>query len=180
MKKKILCSILALFICFTLVGCGSNESNNGGSYNGATKGAGDSLENVTSKNYKKVAKEVFGLEIKEENTWTLKEAESPNGVNNLNVEYTATTTENPKGVIESYFNACLALGDIYSYGINEAATGMVKKDKFTDFSTFAEGELTSIGNLTQTMWIYTYKDTSVLFSISMQDGSASLAFVLLG
>lgn len=180
MKKKIFICLLAIFMCFTLVGC-TKENTSDGDYQGATKGAGDSLENITDKNYKKVAKTVFGIELDDETGWTLSKAESPNKVNNLNIDYTVSDGINGKTIIEKYFNKTLELsGDgIYSYGMNESYTAMVKKDKYESFDAFAEKNLTSITDYYQAMWIYDNGEKTVLFSINVDSKTAGISFTLL-
>ncbi len=184
--KIVLSMSLVFLFAFTLTGCDEKNSKNGGNtngeYQGATEGAGDNLKNVTESNYVKVAKNVFGMDIDTHIGWTLVEAKSPNKVNNLTIDYTVSNGENGKEIIESYFNKALLISQdgVYSYGMNEDYTGMVKKDKYDTFASFAESKLTDLMGLYQTMWIYDYDGKTILFSINVDDDSSGISFTLLG
>ena len=98
MKKKLLISLLAIVMCFTLAGC--NKDNGGTKTNGEYQGSvesGDGLNNVTDKNYKEIAKKIFGIDIKDNSGWTLVKVESPNKVNNLNINWTVSNGEDSQG-----------------------------------------------------------------------------------
>lgn len=184
--KLVLSLTLSLVLLVALTGCGE-KTNEGtkktnGEYQGATDGAEDSLKNVTDKNYITVAKSIFGMEIENHKGWAMKKVESPNKVNNLIIDYDVNEGEDAKSIIETYFDKSKALAKdgVYSYGMNEAYTGMVKKDKYEDFNTFAETNLTNITDFYQTMWIYDNNEKTVLFSINIDAKSSKISFTLLG
>ena len=189
MNKKILTGILVVVMCFILVGCGKNENNGGASkdntdqseYQGNTEGGKD-LKGVSTSNYKDVAKTVFGLEIKDVTGWTIKDAKSPNGVNNLNIEYTVSNGEDAKSILEYYFNLCKSLSTdgIYSIGFNESYTAVVKKDKYEDFNTYFTTAGTQIGDFYQVKWIYDNNGKSVQYAMNIEASKADMSFVLLG
>ncbi len=184
--KKFLTILLIGFVCLTLTGCGDKTSggkdNTGkGEYQGDTTGAA-SLKNVSEKNYKEVAKNVFGLDLKDNTGWTIKSVASPNKVNNLNIDWTITNGSDAKAILEEVFNNCKSVSKdgIYSQGINESYTAIVKKEKYDDFNTMFDKIATVIGDYYQMSWIYDNNGKSVQFSLSIQDNSASLMLVLMG
>ena len=186
MKKKLLMGLLAVVMCFALVGCGQEKTNNGGTNNtdgefqGDTNGA-NALENVTESNYAKLAKSIFGIEIKEFDGWTLKEAVSPNKVNNLRLSYDAENAEEAITVINYYFDACLSISTdgVYSYEYTENYS-LVKKDKYTDFNTYYDKEVTKINEFASTIWIYDNNNKNIQFAITVDENSVEISFTLLG
>ena len=192
MKKTLkgLCAVAFAFVLLLgLTGCGEEKTNNGGGntnqnnngeYQGSTDGAND-LKNVTEKNYKAIAKSIFGVEIKDVSGWTLKEATSINKVNNFTIEYTVSNGETAKTVIEYYFNKCKSVSSdgIYSQGFGENYT-VVKKTKYDDFESFYTAEATIIDPLYQGSWIYDNNGKSIQFIISINSTKADITFTLLG
>lgn len=187
MKKKILMCLVAIFLCFSLTACGEKDNSNtgdntkNGDYQGNTEGE-DSLSNVTDSNYKKIVKNIFGIDIKDQNGWTLKKAESPNKVNNISVDWTISSETDAKAILEEYFNECKSLSKdgVYSQGFNENYTGVVKKDKYDTFAAFIEKELTNFGDYYQVIWIYDNNGKSIQFSMDIDKEKAHISFVLLG
>lgn len=187
--KKFLSLILVGIMCFALVGCGETENggtnkdpNNNNEYQGSTEGSGDNLKDVTAANYTKIAKNIFGVELDNTTGWTLKEAKSPNKVNNLNISWNISSGSDAKTILENYFNKCKALSKdgVYSQGINESYTAVVKKNKYDTFESFFTKEGKIIGDYYSVMWIYDNNGKNVQFGLTITESSADMSFVLLG
>lgn len=97
MKKKFLVGLLAVVMCFALVGCGKTENggssnnggstNNGGSNSGTEKASG--LNNASKDNYVSLLKEYYGIEASdfEESGFNLQSVEGSESSKRLKLTY---------------------------------------------------------------------------------------------
>ena len=189
--KKLLAILLAAMILFSFAACGNNETpsgdeNGGTSQNGEMQGDNGSggaaltLENLNEDNYTDVAKELFGLEIKPQDGWTLKDTSSPNKVNNLLINFNVPDGTNGKEVLKSYFDACVALpSGIWKEEIDWETYKVSKGEQFTDFDSFFAAEGSDTGTLTQGGWIYDFGGKSIQFAYSCRMGMVELSFTRL-
>lgn len=191
MKKIILCAVI---LC-TLTACGTKETaapsftetektttTAANEMQGYTGTEGASLKNVSNSNYADVAKSLFGIDVSTKSGWELKEAKSPNGVNNLIVSFKAPTDTDGKEIIKAYFDDCIKAsgGSIYTQEINWDTMAVSKGETYTDFDAFFKAEGTSIGSLNTAMWLYEYSGKSVQYSVSCDSGAVEVSLTLLG
>ena len=183
--KKILILIMSLIIGFSFASCGSDsgggssEGNSGDALQGATSGA--NLEDVSVDNYASIVKETFGIDVGKESNWTISKAESPNGVNNVNLLFTFTDRGDVNAIVENYFNQCkaVATNGVYTQRINDDATGVVKTDPYDDFSKLFEDEGTHFDGFDSIMWLYDNKGADIQFGISITTIDVEITLVLL-
>ncbi len=191
--KKLSAILLAMMLIFALAACGENDTsdpsgsdNPGTSQNGGMQGdngsggAALSLKNLNENNYTDIAKELFGLEIKPQDGWTLKSTSSPNKVNNLLIDFNVPDGIDGKEVLKTYFDACIALpSGIWKQEINFETYKVSKGNQFSDFETFFAAEGNHSDTLTQGSWIYDFGGKSIQFSYSCHMGVVELSFVRL-
>ena len=189
--KKLFAMLLIVLIVFAFASCKSSEESTGNSEGSTVQigemqgdnssgGAALTLGNLNEDNYTEVAKELFGLEIKLQDGWTLKDTSSPNKVNNLLINFNVPDGTNGKEVLKSYFDACAALpSGIWKEEINWETYKVSKGEQFTDFDTFFAAEGSDTGTLTQGGWIYDFGGKSIQFAYSCRMGMVELTFTRL-
>ncbi len=179
MKNKLLIGVLALVMCFTLVGCGgSEEKSNKGTDSGNKnteeihgsdeKGAG--LDNVTESNYAKVMKENYGIEPIYGDGWTIKEVKSPNKVNNLRVNYKTPRDIDEDEWTKKYYDATSAISTNGIYGVEmDFNTGALSKGpKLADYDNYISGGYTG--------WYYYWNGRQIQINPSIYVGDALITF----
>ena len=82
MKKKILLGLLAVIMCFTLVGCGDKENTGGGN---SGNGGSEKKENTVKTNWKKAEVDEYFLEDFAELTNNVPEPETKYTINTISV-----------------------------------------------------------------------------------------------
>lgn len=145
MKKTILFVLLTVMaVC--LCACGKKAAGKGSSGNsGETAVHPNALENVTESNYVNVVKDVFGIELKQENGWTVSEVLSPNKVNNLRLTY-KTPADFDSNAWNAWFENLVSSAlsadkdGIYALEINPDTGAVSKGGKYTDAKVFVEEE----------------------------------------
>lgn len=149
MKKTVLFVFLtAMAVC--LCACGKKaegENTVKGSSGGSKETAAhpNVLENVTESNYVNVVKDVFGIELKQENGWTVSEVLSPNKVNNLRLTY-KTPADFDSNAWNAWFENLVSSAlsadkdGIYALEINPDTGAVSKGGKYTDAKVFVEEE----------------------------------------
>ena len=191
--KKFLKSLITIAMVFVfavaLTGCGKETTNNGGNgnqgsngeYQGNTEGTND-LKNVSSSNYKEVAKSVFGIELKDLTT-ELEKVESPNGVNNLKITYKGSNLKEGKSIFEHYFTQCQKVSNdgLYSIEVNYENYSVSKGTKYESFETYFD-KLGFPENSTMDMgqWIYDNNGKNIQLNISIIEKDTIITFTLLG
>ncbi|MBQ4564493.1 MAG: hypothetical protein IJA58_08420 [Lachnospiraceae bacterium] len=185
--KRWIAMILAAAMMLSLTACGFTILSGGGGTE--TKGQGDnsqtqsgvSVGSVTIENFTEVSASVYGVGITKPDGWTVTEATSPNGVNNLSVKMTASGSTDGRTLIKEYFEKTLALGGVYQQKIDWDTLAISKGTQYTDFDTFAAAEITAIDTLSSAMWLYDYNGKCVQISINADGGNVefSLCFVTL-
>ncbi len=142
------------------------------------------LSNINSDNYIAIAKEIFGFDMTPGDGWTLGEASSPNGVNNLSASFTIPTDLDVNATLEAYFNQCLAISSegVFAQDINWDTLSVSKGEAYADFESFFDAEGTAIMDFYSVMWIYDFGGKSIQFSstIELDIGALDLSFTLLG
>lgn len=187
--KKLLALLLATLMMLSFVACDNNgdepanNDNSGVSQSGEMQGDNGSggavltLENLNDSNYTEVAKELFGLEIKPQDGWTLKQTSSPNKVNNLLIDFNIPDGVDGKKIMKAYFDACAALpSGIWKQEINFETYAVSKGEQYSDFDAFFAAEGSHSDTLTQGTWIYDFGGKSVSFSYSCRLGMVELSF----
>ncbi|MBQ6818928.1 MAG: hypothetical protein IJP35_04895 [Clostridia bacterium] len=190
--KKLFALLLAMMMIFSLAACGENNTTDpdkdnpgtsqGGEMQGdnGSGGAALTLENLNETNYSDIAKELFGLEIKPQDGWTLKDTSSPNKVNNLLIDFNVPDGTNGKEVLKTYFDACIALpSGIWKEEIDWETYKVSKGDQFSDFDSFFTAEGNHSDTLTQGSWIYDFDGKSIQFSYSCRMGMVELSLTRL-
>lgn len=178
MKKKFLVGLLAVVMCFALVGCGKTESNSNtgtNTNNGSSQGIqgddkkGDGLDNVTESNYAKVMKENYGIDPIYGDGWTIKEVKSPNKTNNLRVNYKTPSIDRDEWT-KKYFDATLAISTDGIYGVQmDMNTGALSKGpKLSDYDSYKSGGYTG--------WYYYWNDRQIQINPSIYSGDALITF----
>ena len=145
MKKTVLVVLLtAMAVC--LCACGKKAVGKGSSGNSKETAAHpNALENVTESNYVNVVKEVFGIELKQENGWTVSEVLSPNKVNNLRLTY-KTPADFDSNAWNAWFENLVSSAlsadkdGIYALEINPDTGAVSKGGKYADAKKFVEEE----------------------------------------
>ena len=145
MKKTVLFVLLTVMaVC--LCACGKKAAGKGSSGNsGETAVHPNALENVTESNYVNVVKDVFGIELKQENGWTVSEVLSPNKVNNLRLTY-KTPADFDSNAWNAWFENLVSSAlsadkdGIYALEINPDTGSVSKGGKYTDAKIFVEEE----------------------------------------
>ena len=175
--KKYLVGLLAIVLCFTLVGCGDKKESNTNTDSGNTQSCeitGTGLDNVTESNYGEVMKKTFGIDPIYGEGWTIKEVKSPNKVNNLRVNYKTPSDIDTAEWQKKYFDATVAVsedGGVYGM-IMDMNTGSTSKgEKMTNYTEFEDGEYWG--------WYYTYGGREIQFTPSMFAGDVLVTFVLM-
>ena len=174
--KKYLVGLLAIVLCFTLVGCGDSKENNtnSGSNDKGTIQGDDSkaagLDNVTEDNYAKVMKEIFGIDPIYGDGWTIKEAKSPNKVNNLRVNYKTPKDIDKDEWTKKYFDATLAISTdgIYGVVLDYNSGALSKGAQLTDYDSYKSGDYTG--------WYYYFNGKQVQINASIYPGDALISF----
>ena len=178
MKNKLLIGVLALFMCFTLVGCGgseekSNKETDSGNKNEEIHGSdekGAGLDNVTESNYAKVMKENFGIDPIYGEEWTIKEVKSPNKVNNLRVNYKTPKDIDEEEWTKKYFEATKAVSTDGLYGVemNFDTGALTKGPKLDSYESYKEGGYTG--------WYYYISGKQIQINPSIYAGDALITF----
>lgn len=174
MKKKVLFVLLALVMCFTLVGCGNNESTNSGNGNSGTSGgseqSGGDLKTVSTSNYKSVVKDLFGIDIIDVSGWEIEKAESPNKVNNLNLDFKITTSSDGKEIVEQYYNKAVDVSSdgVYTYSYNNETYKMIKDTKYNSFEECYE-KSSNNDDFHQISFIYDYNGKNIYFTMTIRE-----------
>ena len=145
MKKTVLFVLLTVMaVC--LCACGKKAAGKGSLGNsGETAVHPNALENVTESNYVNVVKDVFGIELKQENGWTVSEVLSPNKVNNLRLTY-KTPSDFDSNAWNAWFENLVSSAlsadkdGIYALEINPDTGSVSKGGKYTDAKVFVEEE----------------------------------------
>ncbi len=145
MKKTVLFVLLTVMaVC--LCACGKKAAGKGSSGNsGETAVHPNALENVTESNYVNVVKDVFGIELKQENGWTVSEVLSPNKVNNLRLTY-KTPADFDSNAWNAWFENLVSSAlsadkdGIYALEINPDTGSVSKGGKYADANVFVEEE----------------------------------------
>ena len=145
MKKTLLFVLLtAMAVC--LCACGKKAAGKGSSGNSKETAAHpNALENVTESNYVNVVKDVFGIELKQENGWTVFEVLSPNKVNNLRLTY-KTPADFDSNAWNAWFENLVSSAlsadkdGIYALEINPDTGAVSKGGKYEDAKVFVEEE----------------------------------------
>ena len=145
MKKTelfVLLTVMAVCLC----ACGKKAAGKGSSGNsGETAVHPNALENVTESNYVNVVKDVFGIELKQENGWTVSEVLSPNKVNNLRLTY-KTPADFDSNAWNAWFENLVSSvlsadkDGIYALEINPDTGSVSKGGKYADAKVFVEEE----------------------------------------
>jgi len=148
---------------------GSSQSGNQGGSQGSTQ-SGGSLGSVTVDNAAKTSEEIFGAAVTAPAGWTITEAYSPNGVNNLTVKMTSSGESDGKAIIQEYFDKTLALGGVYQMKIDWDTLAISKGTQYTDFETFCNAEVTNFDTFYSALWLYDFGSKCVEFSISLDGG----------
>lgn len=117
MKKKFLVGLLAIVMCFALVGCGKTESNNGGSNNGGSNNGGSTaternykeLDKITKDNYVSYVEKFGDITFKVPSGWEIDkiEKQTGSGVYDASIRLYFTQPVD-KADIEQYANDLIA------------------------------------------------------------------------
>lgn len=179
MKKKRL-FLATLILMVTMTACGGTESDKDDD-KGKDKDSGkkteqtvETLQEVSEKDFDKVSEEVFGVAIENED-WEVKEATSPNGVNNLTVTFEANEDVDGVEIIKKYFEETKAVGKVYGQEIDWDTLAVSKGTEYTDFETFYDAEVTAFDGLYSTIWLYDYDDRCVQFSVMIDGGNIEIS-----
>ena len=151
---------------------GESQSGNQGNSQSGNQGSSQSsgsLGDVTVDNVVKTSEEIFGAAVTAPAGWTITEAYSPNGVNNLTVKMSGSATDG-KAIIQEYFDKTLALGGVYQMKIDWDTLAISKGTQYTDFETFWNAEVTAFDGFYSALWLYDFGSKCVEFSISMDAG----------
>jgi len=183
MKKVISILVIAVMLIaglFVLTGCGDNETATGGGNSGGSSNQnGGNLENVSTSNYKSVVKDLFGIDIIDVSGWQIEKAESPNKVNNLNLDFEITTTGSGKEILEQYYDKAVAVSKdgVYSYTYNNETYKMIKDTKYNSFEE-CYGKSSNNDDFHQMSFIYDYNGKNIYFTMTIQEdlGSAEISF----
>ena len=112
MKKKFLVGLLAIVMCFALVGCGKTENggstNNGGSNNGGSSTGSTKIEDISTSNYVSVTKSNFGID-QEVSGLKIKTAKAQ-GSSQINLVFTVESGDE-ESLVKEFFNRCLDASD---------------------------------------------------------------------
>jgi len=171
LKKKFLLGLLAVVMCFTLVGCGDKESTGGGnSGNGGSQQSGGDLKSVSTSNYKSVVKDFFGIDLIDVSGWEIEKAESLNGVNNLDLKFRISTKSDGKDILKQYYDKALSVSSdgIYSYTINFDTYKMGKDTKYSSFEECYE-DSSSYDDFHQMEFIYDSNGKNIYFTITIDE-----------
>lgn len=137
MKKKLLVGLLAVVMCFALVGCGKTE--NGGSTNNGGSESKATLNDSTKDNYASLLKEYFGLDVKdfEESGFEITKVYGGEFTKSMELKLTYNTKlgddfASQDAYKEKLFNATKTLGDGSNYECDKE--GKITSESYTDFS----------------------------------------------
>ena len=178
MKNKFLVGLLALVMCFVLVGCGKSDNENtdtkkSNSGSGEVQGSdkkGDGLDNVTESNYAKLLKENYGIDAIYGEGWTIKEVSSPNKVNNLRINYKTPKDIDKDEWTKKYFDATLAIStdSINPVKMNFDTGALSKGDKISTYEEYKNSD--GMG------WYYYWNGRQIQCNPSIYAGDALITF----
>ncbi len=183
MKKTVLFVLLTV-MAVILCACGkkaAGENSGKGSSGGSKEKAAhpNVLENVTESNCVNVVKDVFGIELKQEDGWSVSEVLSPDRVNNLRLTY-KTPADFDSNAWNAWFenlvsSALVADTDgIYALIINPDTGAVSKGGKYTDAKRFVEEENLSFS--------YSFDGNSIqlipVFFTDNKGGEITLSFTI--
>ena len=178
--KKTFTALMCLAAVLIMVSCGNNNTSNTDKgakeiakeleesidmtgVTGSMTGSKD-LKDLNDDNWAAIFKNISGVEVVPAEGWTLKEAKSPNGVNNLNVVFLVPEDSDMDAVEADvkmdYLEKTLAVAEDGIYPVDmDWNTGTISRgDKYTDAAAFREA-FPSAGN-----WFYDYDGNSIMFS----------------
>ena len=183
MKKTVLFVLLTVMaVC--LCACGKKEAgeNSGKGSSGGSKETAahpNVLENVTESNCVNVVKDVFGIELKQEDGWTVSEVISPNKVNNLRLTY-KTPADFDSNAWNAWFENLVSSAlsadkdGIYALEINPDTGSVSKGGKYADAKVFVEEEHLSFS--------YSFDGNSIqlipVFYTDNKGGEITLSFTI--
>ena len=127
--KKLLALMLALIMLMCFAACGGKDKNTGGNTdspkgdNGdeGNNGTGTAVGDINAENWAEVVSANFGLELTLPDGWSVAQAKSPNGFNNVDLFFTVGGDETYATFGEKIFAELKAdaTGDIFKYGSND-------------------------------------------------------------
>ena len=123
MKKKIVFSLLAVVICFALVGCGNKENQPKDETGNNQQGQGSTaIKDITTENWESVVKDNFLLDLTLPEGWEVIEAYSPNNVGNIKAKFKTGGTTTGEDLAKLMFEQSQALGEVNVASFEEAGS----------------------------------------------------------
>lgn len=158
-----------------------DDISNSGGERGYVGNEGAALKTVDESNFPEVAKAVYGIDVSEGDGWTILDAESVNGVNDLGINATLSGSATPIELMQLYFERCLSIGDVFTEEINWDTFVLSKGTKLNSFEEFCTEEaIDTTSSYASGSWIYDYNGRGVQCTFYVSDSAMSLTFVLLG
>ena len=171
MKKKLLVGLLAVVMCFALVGCGKTEnkdSGNGGSTNngGSSENSGSTaISDISTSNYVNVTKTNFGIDPSVSGLKISKA--KAQGSSQITLVYSIESGSEEE-LVKAFFEKCLNASDdkaVYRQEWpNDGGYNVTVGEKVTSWSSWLQGSAYDQN------WFYKVGGKTIAFGGSEQSG----------